>query len=210
MSSKQNSTTISNVYKSRKIILEQCKERGYDISEWDNFSLNEVQSMYNNRELDMLLNHENGNKKMAIKYHLFTKLRPANVYEYVEGLYNVENILDKDDDFIIVVKNKPNDSLISMMKDLYNNEDIYLNVYDMHKYLFNILEHSFVPNHKVLSEEDKKAIYKKFNIVNDKELPEISRFDPVAQVIGLRPMELCEITRPSPTSITSKYYRLCK
>jgi len=31
----------------------------------------------------------------------------------------------------------------------------------------------------------------------------------VAQAIGLRPNEVVEIIRPSPTAITSKYYRLC-
>ena len=51
---------------------------------------------------------------------------------------------------------------------------------------------------------------KKYNISRDSEIPEISRFDPVAQAIGLRPLELCEIIRPSASSITIDYYRLCK
>ena len=39
--------------------------------------------------------------------------------------------------------------------------------------------------------------------------PEISRFDPVAQAIGLRPKEVCKIIRSSETAITSTYYRMC-
>ena len=50
---------------------------------------------------------------------------------------------------------------------------------------------------------------KKYNILNEKQFPEIGRFDPVAQAIGLRPNQLCEITRSTRTSITTKYYRLC-
>ena len=61
-----------------------------------------------------------------------------------------------------------------------------------------------------LNKTEKEFIMEKYKIINEKQLPEISRFDPVASAIGLRPGELCEITRPSTTSITSKYYRLCK
>ena len=48
------------------------------------------------------------------------------------------------------------------------------------------------------------------NIINDSQWPEISRFDPVAAAIGIKPGEVAEITRSSPTSLTTKYYRLCK
>ena len=50
---------------------------------------------------------------------------------------------------------------------------------------------------------------KKYNITSDSELPEISRFDPVAKAIGIRPKEVCEILRPSKTSVITKFYRLC-
>ena len=53
------------------------------------------------------------------------------------------------------------------------------------------------------------SIFKKFNIINVKQLPDISRFDPVAQAIGMRPGDICCIERPSKTAIISKYYRYC-
>lgn len=206
---KQNSTTISKLYKSRKIILKQCELRGYNIEEWNNFSINEVQSMYNNKQLDMLLEHKDSKKKFYIKYNIFSKLRPQNVNDYVEDFYNVENILDKEDDLMIIIKNKPNDSLANLLKTIYNSEGIYLNIIDMHTCLFNILDHKFVPKHRVLNDEEKEKVIKNYNIMDDKQIPEISRFDPVAKAIGLRPDQLCEITRSSPTTITTKYYRLC-
>ena len=48
-------------------------------------------------------------------------------------------------------------------------------------------------------------IMKKYNISNITQFPDISRFDPVAQVIGLRPGQVCEITRASKTAIESLY-----
>ena len=75
--------------------------------------------------------------------------------------------------------------------------------------IFNILEHSLVPPHKILTDDEKKKVYKQYNITNDSQFPEISRFDPVASALGMRPGDLCKIERPSPTAITSTYYRLC-
>ena len=61
-----------------------------------------------------------------------------------------------------------------------------------------------------MDEDEKEDFLKKYNISDEKtQMPTISRFDPVAIAIGLRPGQVCEITRPSQTSITSLYYRLC-
>ena len=60
-----------------------------------------------------------------------------------------------------------------------------------------------------MSNEEKNDIKKRYNIVDDSKFPQISRFDPVATVIGLRPEQLCKIIRSSKTAITSEYFRLC-
>ena len=65
------------------------------------------------------------------------------------------------------------------------------------------------PPHKVLSEEEKQNIMKLYNITDELLLPEISRFDPPAIAIGLRPSQVTEILRSSQTSLTTKYYRYC-
>ena len=71
------------------------------------------------------------------------------------------------------------------------------------------MEHSLVPPHRVLSKEETTRVMKKYNIDELSQFPEISRFDPVASVIGIKPNEICEINRPSKTSINANYYRIC-
>ena len=71
---------------------------------------------------------------------------------------------------------------------------------NIHRYLFNILDHTMVPYHNKLSLEEKIKLNKKFNILHDNQWPEISMTDPVAQAIGLRPGHLCEIFRKSQTA----------
>ena len=84
---------------------------------------------------------------------------------------------------------------------------IYVNIISIARLNFNILKHTYVPEHKIVN---KQEISNRFNVKHDSQYPEISRFDPVAVAMGIRPGVLCQITRPSPTAIESHYYRLCK
>ena len=52
-------------------------------------------------------------------------------------------------------------------------------------------------------------IINKYNITEKSQFPDISRFDPVDRAIGIRPGKVCNIIRPSKTSITTNYYRIC-
>ena len=95
------------------------------------------------------------------------------------------------------------------MNILYKKDGYYINIYDYHNYLFNILDNELQPEFRILSDEEKTELKKKCNIVYDKQFPEISRFDPVSVIFGIRPGQVFEIIRSSPTSIKSKYYRIC-
>ena len=67
----------------------------------------------------------------------------------------------------------------------------------------------YVPKHTILTDTEVADLKKRYNINDTSELPEISRYDPVAQAIGMRPGQVCKITRPSKTAITTDYYRIC-
>ena len=40
----------------------------------------------------------------------------------------------------------------------YKNDEYYVNIYNIHDYLFNILDHTLVPSHRVIDDEEKKTI----------------------------------------------------
>ena len=78
----QNSSSlISSVYKSRKTILQLMEKQDYNIEQYDKFSINEVNSMFQNKQLDLLLEKGEGQnkKKIYIHYYLAKTLRPQNV-----------------------------------------------------------------------------------------------------------------------------------
>lgn len=72
---------------------------------------------------------------------------------------------------------------------------------------FNVLKHEMVPEHVVLSEEEKKEVLEKYNI-SEKQLPKILAKDPVVKAIGAKPGDVVKIIRKSPVAGKSIYYRL--
>jgi len=190
-------------------------KQDYNVKDNENFSISEVNSMYQNKQLDMLLekNKEDpktGRKnKIYIRYYLAKTIRPANVQEMIDDLFNLEETLTKEDTLFIIIKEEMNDTLMAHLKYLWETDGIFIVVLNIKRLQFNILDHILVPQHRVMLEEEVTAVKTKFNITEDTQFPEISRFDPVAQVICIRPGQVCEIIRPSKTAIQSYYYRAC-
>ena len=202
-------TQISQLYKSRQNLLNLLQRRGFDTKGYENYSYSELRMMNANKQLDMSVTNPKTDKKLYVKYHLATKIRPPYVYDYVDDLYNVEDILEASDDLIIIIKDKVNDTAIKLMKKLYIKDNVFCTIMTLKQLQFNILEHTLVPPHKILNDDEVKIVKDTYNITQDSQFPEISRFDPVAQAIGMRPGQVCEITRGSKTAIITKYYRLC-
>lgn len=203
------SETIQKIYKSRNNLIDILQERNFNVSDYNEFSINEINIMITNNQLDLLLENTSNSQKIFVKYYLGKSLRPNNINDIVEDIFNLETILSKNDELLIIVKDDINDSIKSTLVQIWNEHKIYVSIISIKTLQFNILKHTLVPKHSVLTDDEKIAIKQEYNITNDSKFPEISRFDPVATTIGLKPEQLCEITRPSKTAITSKYYRLC-
>jgi DNA-directed RNA polymerase subunit H (RpoH/RPB5) len=199
---------ISRLYTSRRTLLNLLQRQGFKADEYQEFSMNELHIMKEKDQLDMLLTKPDG-QKAYVKYHIAKALRPSHIYDYVEDLFRIEEMLTGRDQLIIVIKDNVNDSIISVLREVYDDDKSFVNVFSLGKLLFNVLDHSLVPPHRIMTDEEVKILEELKCITNKKQYPEISRFDPVAEAIGLRPEDVCEITRSSKTAITTKYYRYC-
>ncbi len=215
MTTQNSSSLISSVYKSRKIVLNLMNRQGYNVDDYDNFSINEVNSMKINNQLDMLLEKRNEDPltkkkdKIYIRYYLGKTIRPNNIHEMIDDLFNIEEVLKKNDTLFIIVKDDINETLLNELKHIWETDGIFIVMQNIKRLQFNILDHALVPPHRVMNEDEVKVIMQKYNITDKTQFPEISRFDPVSQVIGLRPGNVCEILRPSKTAIVANYYRVC-
>jgi DNA-directed RNA polymerase I, II, and III subunit RPABC1 len=205
-----SNSTIISIYNSRKNLLEILEERGFSIANYSNFSITDVGILADNNQLDMLLENAATSQKIYVKYYVTKLIKPQNIYDIVEDLFHLESILEKKDDLMIVIKDEPNDTLLENIKDIWVTEKIYISLVNIKRLQFNILKHVLVPKHTILSETEKEMFMKKYNILDNTQIPDISYFSPVAIVIGLRPNSIVKIERSSRTSINSDFYRICK
>jgi DNA-directed RNA polymerase subunit H (RpoH/RPB5) len=204
---------ILKLYNSRVNLLTQCENLGYNVSEHKDVSNLEVDKLYTNNKLDMIVEN-NKKQKIYIKYsyttdkknNTFTKKDLDNLKD---ELYDVENTLTKDDTLMIVVDDEPNDSLVTRMKYLYEQEGVFIVIHNIKRLQYNVLEHSLVPKSTVLTDDELKNLMVKYNIRDLSQLPEVSRFDPQSLAICLRPGQVCKYTRKSITSLEHEYYRVC-
>ena len=201
------------IYKSRLTILEILESQGYDINDYKDFSIHEIHTMIQTKQLDLLLNNKDIEKKTYIKYHLAKTLRLNNIQEYIEDLYTLEKILTPKDDLVIITKDEPNDTLMRNVIDIWEHENIYVRIISIKRLQFNILKHELVPKHFILTDEKEiDQFIKRYNIDKDeikRQIPDISRFSPVSLMIGIRPGQICKIERDSKTAINSLFYRIC-
>jgi len=220
---------ILSIYKSRTNLLQILASLGYNTSEYESFTINEIDAMYVNGKMDMLLYQakfsDNDDTvppsemidttlpKVYVRYMSSAKqsgiIRPESIDNAVHDLFSISNVLTKDDTLIIVMDGEPNTSILTHLDMLYNRYGIFIVIHNLKRLQFNILEHELVPKVEVLSAKEQEETMKKLNIQHLAQLPEISRYDPMALAICLRPKQVCKIQRKSCTAVSYEYYRVC-
>lgn len=210
-----SSNRLIQIYKSRLNVLAILESvYNYNTDGYSGFSINEIDAMCATEQLDMLLTEtktpsELPPKKVYIKYFLKGTLNQQTLTVIWEDLFQLSDTLSKDDCLYIIYDGEPNDSLYSYMNYLYNQDGIFVVVYNLKRLQFNILEHSLIPKISILRDEEVKSLAEKYKIDSMDKLPEISRYDPLALAVCLRPGQVCKLIRNSPTAMETIYYRVC-
>jgi DNA-directed RNA polymerase subunit H (RpoH/RPB5) len=194
--------------------LELLDSQDYGVDDYLGFSINEIDAMLTNSQLDMLVNHKTDGRKAYIKYYFTNKqttkqIKPQVLDDIIEDLYSIEEILTPKDTLIIIIDDEPNDTILAKMKYLYDHDGIFVVIHNIQRLQFNILKHVLVPDVNILTDTETEDLKKKYSLKTVAQLPEISRFDPQALVIGLRPGQVCRIQRKSITALEYDYFRVC-
>lgn len=199
------SVKTNQYYNARGILLDQLKKQGYDVSSYESTGINEVHIMLQTSTLDMLLEKQDG--KAYINYFMGKSFKLPNIRETIDELLTKD--FTKKDTFIFITQDDINDTIKENVKQIWEEEGFFVILLCIKKLQFNVLDHVLVPHHEIISVDDVHKIMKKYKMKDINLFPEISRFDAVALSIGMRPGEICRISRPSKTSVISYYYRLC-
>ncbi|CAM9296936.1 unnamed protein product [Scytosiphon promiscuus] len=110
---------------------------------------------------------------------------------------------------IIVIKGGITPFARSAIQELCAQREVQVEDFKDAELMLDITEHTLVPEHQVLSSEQKAELLKRYKL-KDTQLPRIQTTDPVARFYGMQQKgQVCKITRPSETAGRYVTYRLC-
>jgi len=207
---------INKLFTSRSIIINMIKQRGYDTSKYENFSIKEIDSMLGGtptkissdvNPLDIYL--ENKNNKIMVKFIVNQKLRINNLTNLVEDIITTQ--LSENDTLIIITHDKiTNEIFDEFLETIFQKHNIFIQLFWIETLMVDITQHKLVPNHSIISNEEKEQLLQKYNLVSYNQLPIIMKNDPVAKYYGGKRGDVFKINRPSETAGEYVTYRFCQ
>ena len=85
----------------------------------------------------------------------------------------------------------------------------FIQIFLMQELMYNPTKHELVPKHEKMNNEDVKVLMENLKLKAKTQLPFIQKTDVIARWLGIQSGDVVKITRYSPTSGKSYYYRCC-
>jgi DNA-directed RNA polymerase subunit H (RpoH/RPB5) len=200
--------------------LDILKRIGYETETYEGFDENEIYTLLETNQLDMIL-YKNSKDKMSEKVQVkyFINTSKINCDQHFLPKIN-ENFeipedktqiyLTKKDTLIMIVDTEITDKIQDKLKNIYENFGHFVVIHNIARLQYNILTHVKCPkSFHILSDEEVEEFKKKHYIDNLNKIPEISRFDPYALAICLRPGQICRVRRTSVNSLDYDSWVYC-
>ena len=183
---------VKQVYISRNILIDYLKNMGYDCGGYENFSIEDIEAMKKHNQLDFKVTNVSTSENCYILYKLDESFKQNvvkrnNIEQYIHEVYEEKILIENNDTLVIVTTEYTNESIHKVLKNIWENQKKFIVILTLANLQINLLKHTFVPKHTKLTDEEKVQLYKKYNISEDSQLPQISRFDAAAKSIFLRP-----------------------
>ena len=198
---------LPKLFRVYKTLNKMMEDRGYNVEDSQkDLTFSEWLSKNNNRTTlnGIYYKKESDNPDAVIRLY----------FEYLEG-YKISandigvfftNMKDaKADTGIIIISGTLTSQAKQKMTDI--NYELQIECFSISELMVNITEHSFVPKHILLTDEEKSQLLKRYKI-KESQLPKILTSDPVARYLGLRRENVVKIIRDSETAGKYVTYRI--
>tara|TARA_Y100000389_G_C17468976_1_gene528473 strand:+ start:7232 stop:7876 length:645 start_codon:yes stop_codon:yes gene_type:complete len=196
---------------SRNVILEMLSERGYDISSCSS----NVPILSSGNSIPPI-KLKKTDEMIEVHYEISsTRTNHKKISNIVKQIVEDVDAQDKDKDLtiIFIVCDGMTPSVKEALRILTDKYKVFIQIFAVRKLMFNITKHRIVPKHERIPPK----IYEKYiddfmdkhHINSLSNLPKIVESDAVAMFIGLKPGDLCKITRPSLSAGKHNVYRYC-
>ncbi|KAL3315820.1 DNA-directed RNA polymerases I, II, and III subunit RPABC1 [Cichlidogyrus casuarinus] len=195
------------LWRIKRTVLKMCKDRGYlVISKELEQSLEDFKQMVGNpperKHMLMVVNHEDDPADML--YVFFPDEEKVNMKTIRAYLNQMQN--DGTHKAILVLQEKgltPSaKTAIAELSHKYTLECFFEG-----ELMVNITEHQLVPEHTILTQEEKKTLLETYRL-KESQLPKMQASDPVSRYYGLKRGQVVRITRPSETAGLYITYRI--
>lgn len=212
-----------NIIKSRKNILNMLSLRGFDISNYENQTPEELNILISNHHsskkilpekesLDIYLEGKDYN--ILVKYILIDKYRKTALEKLNDNIY--ENTLNDKDTCIYITKEpiiKDKDTyrdstLKKYIDKIFKIKNQFIQIFWIESLLTDITKHVLVPKCRILNDKEKEELINKYSI-QEKNLPNILVDDSLGSIYGVKVGQVIEEIMYNKNSGISKFYRLC-
>ncbi|XP_045158399.1 DNA-directed RNA polymerases I, II, and III subunit RPABC1 [Mercenaria mercenaria] len=200
------------LWKIRKTIMQLCHDRGYLVTQDElDQTLDEFKGQFGDKpserkparsDLIVLVAHnDDPTDQMFVFFPEDEKVGIKTIKTYCERMQQ-ENITRA----IIIVQVGMTPSAKQALVDMAPK--YILEQFLESELLINITEHMLVPEHVVMTAEEKQELLERYKL-KESQLPRIQQGDPVARYFGLKRGHVVKIIRPSETAGRYVSYRLC-
>jgi len=203
--------TIFRLWRTRRTIMQLCRDRGYNVSESETELTQEAfNSKYGTTpsdghpqrtDLNTVVYKQDATDGLGIYFPNDIKVGISTIRVIIDDMNG--NDLTK---AIVIVRAAMTSSAKKFLNEM-PADSVQVQAFEEAELMVNITEHELVPKHEVLNEEEKKELMKRYKL-KEQQLPRIRITDPVAKYYGMKRGQVVRITRKSPTSGRYVTYRL--
>lgn len=222
-----NSEVVSDIYRSRLVLLELLEQQGYNTTPYSKFSPKEILEMIksgptNGAPPALMMTLERKEARPDEPNTMIVVFTLGRIKQKIATF--VENYVGEDTDFnpltheLLVITLEPvlpvfHVAAYTLYRQYYNKEadrGLRVRFWQAKHLIMKPWTSELVPPHEKVPKGEEDTLLKGMFVTKKKQLPFI-RFheDPQARTLGLLPGNIVKITRPSPTAGENLEWRVC-